>query len=142
MRSSGSFSTTFEPIKPLDPVTKIRSSVDAIYSEFIAELSGKRASELQGPRKPSQDQLVEYTFRRLAIHSFCFSSWRKPGGQGKPPLSAPITNDIGPLRRKKAKGLGNTGVIGRMRRTTSNSPAKMRRRNCLHAHHSKARANG
>jgi hypothetical protein len=35
----------------LDPVTKIRSSVDAIYSEFIAELSGKRASELQGAEK-------------------------------------------------------------------------------------------
>ena len=29
------FSTTFEPIKPLDPVTRIRSAAKAIYSELI-----------------------------------------------------------------------------------------------------------
>ena len=45
-------------------------------------------------------------FRRPEIHSFWFSSWPKPGGQGKPPLSGPSTKGIGPLRRKKAKGLG------------------------------------
>src|SRR5204862_7825339 len=33
---SRSFSTTFEPIKPLDPVTKIRSAAKAIYSELIS----------------------------------------------------------------------------------------------------------
>src|SRR5438477_5417632 len=30
-----SFSTTFEPIKPLDPVIRMRSSGEAIYSELI-----------------------------------------------------------------------------------------------------------
>src|SRR6266513_4661906 len=79
-----------------------------------------------------------YKFRRFEVHSFWFSSWLNPGGQGKPPFSGPITNGIGPLRRKKAKGLGRTGVIGIMRRTTSNSRAQMRRRNCRQAYHSKA----
>src|ERR1700738_449878 len=32
---SRSFSTTFEPIKPLDPVTRMRSPGKAIYSELI-----------------------------------------------------------------------------------------------------------
>src|ERR1700737_1756571 len=32
---SRSFSTTFEPIKPLDPVTRMRSPGEAIYSELI-----------------------------------------------------------------------------------------------------------
>ena len=48
-------------------------------------------------------------------------------------MSGPITKGMGPLRRKKAKGLGTTGDIGRRRKTTSNSPAEMRRRNCRQA---------
>src|SRR5205814_8883329 len=33
---SRSFSTTFEPIKPLDPVTRMQSDGEAIYSRFIS----------------------------------------------------------------------------------------------------------
>ena len=67
----------------------------------------------------------------------------KPGGQGKPPFSGPITKGMGPLRWKNAKGLGNTGDIGTRRSTTSKSPAKMRRpATCRHARHSKGNRNG
>src|ERR1700676_101318 len=83
-----------------------------------------------------------YRFRKPEIHCLWFSSWENPDGHGRPPLSGPITNGIGPLRRKKAKGLGNAGDIGTSRRTTSNSPAKMRLRNCRQARHSKAIWNG
>src|SRR5581483_979761 len=74
------------------------------------------------------------------IHSLCLSGWRKPGADRRPPLSGPITNGIGPRRRKKAKGLGITGVMGRSRRTTSYSPVNMRLRNCRQANHAKATA--
>src|SRR5438105_1722470 len=70
------------------------------------------------------------------------SGWLKAGALVKLPWSGPSTKGIGLLRRKKAKGLGSTAVIGKRRRTTSNSPAKMRCRNCRQAYHSKAREKG
>src|ERR1700733_11196835 len=80
-----------------------------------------------------------YRFLRLKFFS---SGWLKPGALRNPPFNGPSTNGMGPLRRKKAKGLGNAGDIGLRRRTTSNSPARMRRRNFRQACHSKATANG
>src|SRR5258708_652951 len=87
-----------------------------------------------------------YRSRRLAAQlpaaARCLFNWLKPSGQGTPPLSGPITNGIGPLRKKNAKGLGYIGTIGRMRSATSNSPARIRVRSCLHARHSNAIARG
>src|SRR5215469_16144611 len=83
-----------------------------------------------------------YAFLKPEIHSLCSWSWVKPDGQGRPPLSGPSTKGIGPLRRKKAKGLGKLGVIGTSRRTTSNSPARIRWRNCPQAFHSKPTEKG
>src|SRR6266576_1661812 len=85
---SRSFSTTLEPIKPLDPVTKIRSSVDAIYSEFIAELSGKTGLGTARAEKPSHKYprpcLKEpHTYRSSHLNPLSARPGRDPGEDAK-----------------------------------------------------------
>src|SRR6266446_5983163 len=120
--------------------TKKTLSRYAANSAYVWEEATMIAAELRYVDRAKGR--YRYAFLKPEIHCLWLSSWVKPGGQGKPPLSGPITKGIGPLRRKKAKALGNTAVNGAMRRTTSNSPAKIRRRNCRQARHSNARENG
>src|SRR5262245_35899135 len=45
----------------------------------------------------------------------CFSNCGNPRGHGRPPFKGPMTNGMGPRRRKNASALGITETSGRMR---------------------------
>src|ERR1022692_1143364 len=84
--------------------------------------------------------MYRYRPLRPEIHCLWLLAWLKPEGHGKPPLIGPITNGIGPLRRKWAIALGTTADTGKSRSTISNSPALIRVRICFQVCNSRAMA--